>query len=597
VPIALLLEESSLLVRFGAKQLSPWVQLVAIEEVLIDRARSAFLVRWFGTRLPLRGSYLAIAIDNLVALRNRYLLAVASAKGEETGLNLTEPLASLGGEVVGFLSSPHGALLLGVALVRRAKSTGKKLVGVAVALGMGLLGAPLIIGLGTPIGLVGGLYIGTSDEDARAVVAFLGVFAKLLDALTLFLRQLLGPRDQVRNPIVRALLGLFDRLAGLGAQFLGFLSYAVVRLGPYLLPLAVQAALLPDLIQAAVATVTFILTDFFAQLGNLFDPKFDLTYLIRYVIVQLTILFPAISIAFLEVFQNIIPVLKRIAERIAPTFTSYFTTIQNQLLEGVGNDPFFKLIDVVLAGLDAAGDALTVKPVHIHIHLPWPIPDYNKTFDLSSSSSPSPPSKHPFPTFPKFTGKDVTSPADVVALLGPPPDLADIQKLAEQDLTKEPLYGKPLSLSPETLKAIERARNPPSVFAGEEAALTKQLGKAPALALADELGAQQKLRDLLTVVVGRILPPALRTYMGSVIGGFQSLDEALTLDPKKRKAKKSGADPDYPVRELRDNGQLLPVVHRLVIEAMGATKLTCEDFEDRLQRALTAQSYPAPSGP
>jgi hypothetical protein len=88
--------------------------------------------------------------------------------------------------------------------------------------------------------------------------------------------------------------------------------------------------------------------------------------------------------------------------------------------------------------------------------------------------------------------------------------------------------------------------------------------------------------------------------MASVIGLFGSLDESLSLDPmnpmKPKKGKKK--EPvDYPVRELRDNGQLLPVVHRLKVVATGATKLGVQDFEDRLQRALAQQSYPAPFGP
>ena len=54
MPIFLLLAETTWTWQFAAKQLEPWVHMVAVEEVLIERARSAFLVHWFGMRLPLR---------------------------------------------------------------------------------------------------------------------------------------------------------------------------------------------------------------------------------------------------------------------------------------------------------------------------------------------------------------------------------------------------------------------------------------------------------------------------------------------------------------------------------------------------------------
>src|SRR5215831_6834318 len=105
MPIFLLLAETTWTWQFAAKQLEPWVHMVAVEEVLIERARSAFLVHWFGMRLPLKGLNVKVFIENLQELSDRYLVASKSAKGEVTGLNLTEPLAGIIGQAAGMLVS------------------------------------------------------------------------------------------------------------------------------------------------------------------------------------------------------------------------------------------------------------------------------------------------------------------------------------------------------------------------------------------------------------------------------------------------------------------------------------------------------------
>ena len=95
----------------GALGLSAWVDLVRTEEVLIGRARGAFLVRWFGTRFPMRGGHLRGVILNLDALRERFL-AVQRAQAPQTpGLNLQEPVAGLAGIAAGLFLSPAGFAL------------------------------------------------------------------------------------------------------------------------------------------------------------------------------------------------------------------------------------------------------------------------------------------------------------------------------------------------------------------------------------------------------------------------------------------------------------------------------------------------------
>src|SRR5579871_1402666 len=119
MPFALLLHHTFHVLQKGAKALEPWNQLVVLEQILTDRARSAFLVHWFGPGLPLYGLSLRIAIDNLKELQLRYQAVVAATTPDASGLNLTEPLAGIGGAAVGMLISPTGFLLLWSVLITR----------------------------------------------------------------------------------------------------------------------------------------------------------------------------------------------------------------------------------------------------------------------------------------------------------------------------------------------------------------------------------------------------------------------------------------------------------------------------------------------
>jgi hypothetical protein len=118
MPLALLLQKQVAVLEKGAKKLGPWAELAYLEELLIDRARSAFLVHWFGSRLPLSGLNLRVAIENLDDLRARYLEVTRSVQPPPSGLNLTEPLAGLVGTLFGSLSAPINSMFLYAAVAR-----------------------------------------------------------------------------------------------------------------------------------------------------------------------------------------------------------------------------------------------------------------------------------------------------------------------------------------------------------------------------------------------------------------------------------------------------------------------------------------------
>src|SRR5438132_9148564 len=105
MPLALLLQKTIKAFSTGIQQLDNWNQLVQLERLLIGRARSAFLVHWFGTPLQLHGAHLRVVISNIAALQSRYQ-AIRAANSQAGGPNLLKPLAGMSGALAGMLLSP-----------------------------------------------------------------------------------------------------------------------------------------------------------------------------------------------------------------------------------------------------------------------------------------------------------------------------------------------------------------------------------------------------------------------------------------------------------------------------------------------------------
>src|SRR5438094_7726628 len=86
----------------AVKKLERWNELVDLEILLVARGRSAFLVHWFGSLIPLDGSSVRIAIVNFEALRRRYSLVMSKRRSKlSEGPSMLEPLADISGSFAG----------------------------------------------------------------------------------------------------------------------------------------------------------------------------------------------------------------------------------------------------------------------------------------------------------------------------------------------------------------------------------------------------------------------------------------------------------------------------------------------------------------
>jgi len=119
MPVALLLQDVFNAVRKGLARLTPFALLAELEETLIDRARGAFMVHWFGSSLPFEGRSVRAFIVNLDHLRRRYAAVQRAYQQPDYGPNLGEPLAGLVGGMVGIALSPTGWLTAAVVSIGR----------------------------------------------------------------------------------------------------------------------------------------------------------------------------------------------------------------------------------------------------------------------------------------------------------------------------------------------------------------------------------------------------------------------------------------------------------------------------------------------
>ncbi len=110
MPIALLPDLAKSLSRVGTR-LEPWERLVALEVEILRRARGAFLVQWFGRRVPERQLSLHVVFVNIAALKARYRLARQSLPQPYPELNLIGPIAGAAGGVAGLFASVSGSFL------------------------------------------------------------------------------------------------------------------------------------------------------------------------------------------------------------------------------------------------------------------------------------------------------------------------------------------------------------------------------------------------------------------------------------------------------------------------------------------------------
>jgi hypothetical protein len=613
VPIALLPELTAALSR-AARALHPWSRLAEIDERLLRRAKSAFLVHWFGTGVPEKQLSLHVAIGNMAALQERYLLVKRSMPGAPPELNLLGPLSGIAGLLVGFALSPTGLILVATQIDEITTA-----LGLGGGAGTGVLAMLLLVLtsmvlpiLGPGLFLYGGLAaVAGNERTTRAIYLLLGELAMLLDATVRLWDVITGPRSEVRNPLLRRILDLLDRFAGLFVQVIGCVAFFIVRVARLLPWLADQFRALGSLLGSVWEALQDIFHDFLPTLLDPFSGRRSPLAIIETVLDTISAL-PALML------QSITELVEDATTDVIAAFGAITTAIEGfvgGLTERIGDafaetalGQLLQRIETLLEMMPAVIEAFRAGPgpKKKEEEEESPVLDFflfGITDGLLGGIGPIRGSVPdlveslgtlPVPGFPEIEVPEFPS----------PPTTADLEEIMRR-------IGEPAGLDTEAL--TERLRDeaeaaelgvdssiladPASAFAQDRAAL-EALGRPelrrggadllPGLLLGDE-----RLRDLIYLALGRVLPGALRVHAPQVRELFDAFDERVYgLEPE--------APPEHPMLDMGDSGRLRPVVGLLRIVSPGGFAPDLRAFRDVLVEQLEGLTYladPAPLAP
>jgi hypothetical protein len=595
VPIALLLTSLATPLAGLAAAFERWNAVLRLEAVVVDRARSAFLVDWFGNRLPRTNGRLRIVISNIDALGERYREARSRSMGGQTGPNLLEPVAGMAGMMAGLLISPSGAVMYLYASVRQSLcSIGSILLTLLyhphfIAIFTGLGGAVALVLL--PIALVGGIVIAAIGASANSTLTLaheaLGDAARAILALTRFINLLTGPREHIRNPLLRGILQLFDRVAALLAQLIGAAALLLTRLGRLILPLAIQFRAMQRLGEFTLGLAAELLTDAYRIFTGLWrseegrgrTPWALLLGMMDHVMAVAGLMAAGAGEVLAELGRRLTEGFTGIANRA----TGYVRLIADEATAAIGAIPLIHtfrraaLMATAVRSIIGAGSGPRASP---------------------------PPAAGGGPS----AVASALAPAALLTRLipePPPPSLEAAQAMVEAARrhtgpgTAPGARGLTTAMAaPFELDAASRGlvadliASPPSVFSGERRAIAEELdGASTEDGLAALRANELRYRDLLYSIVGRALPGMARVRIPDLLDTFNAIDRYLY-----EREDTPTAESEFPVLHLPDNGLLRPVVTRLVVRsAGGGDGVSLRNIANDVARLMRAQPYHAPA--
>ena len=588
MPFALLLSRISLELAFGAGKLSPWVRLVRDEEVLIDRARGAFATRWFGTSLPLAGSSLRIAIDNLRPLQERFA-GVRAASAPDSRLDIGTPLAAMLGTAMGSLLHPF--TIVPMALLAAIEGTGSALfwlflllatIAPPIALaasGIGVVAAPFVLAIDWP-----------ALNDRLALLAAAGDFVPVLTSCVAALVEnwdaIVGPIGHLAGTILDVQPSSADGAAWGPAWWQTFfaalvpLSEQVVLLpmltGAVVIIIAATgsllkkwATILPPFLAFAGATVDAIralLDDFFDALNKSVQSPADV---LRDVLGAAARLVAPLGERLSKLLDEFGAFLEGRVPALKSVFSTWWNWVTQDLATVFATHPLIRLIDTLKNRLDATitylkeGFWTGVKVQARRAAGPFG----EILVEKLRAKLDEPPKAPSEPFFPDLKLPDASA---MLALL------------------QQPMSWDALSFSPaigEMPKVPSALVTPTSVFAGARRELEAELTQEPGAALAAAHADEKRLREFLFAVVARQLPAKVQPHFDHLREAFRALDNALRpLEPKT-------SERTLPVRELPDDHRVLPVIGRLTVRSRGASESEVRQWLPVLREALGKQAY------
>jgi hypothetical protein len=579
VPLALLLQKFTVL-RAAAAALTPWLEIVPLESTIVERARGAFLVHWFGPRLPFEGINIRAYIVNIEDLARRHHLAEQSIPKSVPGPNLTEQLLGVAGLIAGILITPGGAIAGGYAMAHIA---GFSVKAVFTALGwiafsgvlvVGLILAPLptavLIG-GAVTAAAGGFALlgGISDSrELRSVFNLFGSLARFMNATVTWLSQLTGNRSEIRNPLLRQILDVADRLAPLLAVGLGAVAIFVRRVGPVLEPVAKMLKSLGEFASAALAAISSA-----SGLGTRLTPLKAGGRSISRIVHDVTTIagtqIDLVSASVLDVFADVLKSLTDLWPKIKTAFVEFWPKAEAFMVGLFVEHPFVRVLTALGTEIGIFADAWKTTPAKEDDEPSATEPLVNELEEALKAP------KAALKSLPKFPDLPAPSKEPLLHTPGLAPLSLDAIKAVATSLGSKRDPATRLTLADDARAALERSLKRRSAFASE--------GKLLGLEAAVSQSTFAPFRALLATIVQRVALPDLAD-------AFAALDGTLTaIDEKLYGTKAQGAP--LPVRDLPRTQRLRPQIARLRLRVPGADPEEVTRFKELVVLRLASRTY------
>jgi hypothetical protein len=567
MPLAILLQEQLSILTKGVQKVDRWQAVTETFSRVVDRLRSAYLVRWFGTPLPTAGLELKVAFANMDELRKRWN-AIGAGRRTETpaiGPNLTEPLLGAGGTLVGIFASPLHGILLGLAAGSLIDRWYVQAYAVANWLTAGLLGSGAfgLVGVLGGVGLLWGLAAWAISGQPRGAFDLLGAIAELAVPLQRFWEQVTGPRSAVRNPLLREILLLGDRVAGLVVLLLGAFAILVTRVGPLLDPMRAGILATAALAKELWGLVAFVVGQTVGLLQGLLSGPASVPRLLSAVISGLTRVFKRIGAGLRGVWATISGAFAGFGRWAAVLLAFWSMQALPFARAHTIDHPTVRYVRSFLGQLSVASAwrarTKSASPPTPSAGSPGMMSKLGSWFVGQLVIPTTTPTLPTIPTAPRLLS---------LRLIGP---------IAEATASVPALVPNPLALGTEGTAVLRRAQRPPSVFAREWAALRAAAREPEGFARALET------RTYLGVVE-RIVSPAAAEAVRGLEDVLGRLDESIQTGLGR-----------HPVRDLPEPTELAPVIRKLRVRARGVAPDTLRTWADDLRAALSAEPYPVPA--
>jgi len=559
------------------KRLEKWNQLVSLEETLVGRGRSAFLVHWFGPSIPLQDSHLRVYIANFEELRSKYNAIKKASAFDADKPSLLEPAAGFAGTLLGMLGAPFNSAFLYEWVFKAKQKWYTGAFAVANIISLGFLGAALMALVG--VFSLAALPWAAESEDASGLIDKLVRIAPYAINLRGWWKQILGPRKDVKDPLFRQVLLFGDAVAQLLPQLIGFVAIIIGRIGKLIQPLWNQAKALIEFARFMGPLIQGVILNTLDLIEDLFSKKGEHSLLHPFLLI-----FDFVKHRTLAVIEKMfayllapLPMLTSRGNQIAKWWDKISALFEKRFIEG----GILTLTDELTKRLKLVSTlwAKTAPP-------PAPPPP------PSPPSSPSTIDKAlalmgawikgrlPSKPFPHFTLPDVLK---LEHLLRKPAlgfTEADIKKEAKRLLKSSKLPAEFILTGAEEKKMLAP---PPDVFGAEQRKLESTVRKQyPGLrrkqALAAPYAKERRLRMLLFDAARRMLTPDLA-------------GQILKLEPVFRKVEEKLHVRKHPVKQLDEFKELRPMIGELRVRSSEGTEEALNKWSARLRKALGEQHY------